>query len=133
MPAAARGRSSGTNGPFDSARASPQTAGPARKPMSATIYFDSEPETGFDERCARSASALRELGVGPGDVVALMLQNEPILLELMLAARQVGAYFCLVNWHFKSGEVAHILSDSGARVLVVHAHLVDTIREGLPP
>src|SRR5512140_204476 len=100
--------------------------------MSPTIYFDTEPETRFDERCARSASALRELGVGPGDVVALMLQNEPLLLELMLAARQVGAYYCLVNWHFKSGEVGHILTDSGAKVLVVHTHLVDTIREGLP-
>ena len=101
--------------------------------MSATIHFDTEPETGFDERCARSASALRELGVGPGDVVALMLQNEPVLLELMLAARQAGAYFCLVNWHFKAGEVGHILRDSGAKVLIVHSHLVDTIREALPP
>ena len=55
--------------------------------MSATIHFDREPGTGFAERCARSASALREIGVGPGDVVALMLQNEPVLLELMLAAR----------------------------------------------
>src|SRR5512140_2517937 len=101
--------------------------------MSPTIYFDTEPETRFDDRCARSASALRELGVGPGDVIALMLQNEPLLLELMLAARQIGAYFCLVNWHFKSGEVAHILSDSGAKVLVVHSHLVETIQGGLPP
>ena len=101
--------------------------------MSATIYFDSEPESGFDAALRRSASALRELGVGPGDVVALMLQNEPVLLELMLAARQVGAYFCLVNWHFKAGEVGHILRDSGAKVLVVHTHLVDTIREALTP
>ena len=101
--------------------------------MSATIYFDTEPEADFDRRCAKSASALRELGVGPGDVVALMLQNEPLLFELMLAARCVGAYYCLINWHFKSAEVGHILSDSAAKVLVVHAHLLDTIRAGIPP
>jgi long-chain acyl-CoA synthetase len=99
-----------------------------------TIYFDALPEDGlaFDERCARSASALRELGIGQGEVVALMLHNEPVLLELMLAARAVGAHCCLINWHFKAAEARHILSDSKAKALIVHANLLEQIRDGIP-
>ena len=101
--------------------------------MSATVYFDTDPDADFEQCCARSASALRELGVGQGEVVALMLQNEPVLLELMLAARCAGAHFCLINWHFKAAEVRHILRDSAAKVLIVHAHLLETIRDAIPP
>jgi long-chain acyl-CoA synthetase len=100
--------------------------------MGATIYFDPQPEADFDGRCARSASALSELGAGPGDVVALMLHNEPVLLELMQAVRSVGAYYCLINWNFKSAEVRHILNDSAAKVLIVHAPLESAIRDAIP-
>ena len=102
--------------------------------MKPTISFDSTPEDSdvFQEQWNRAATALNELGIGPGEVVALMLHNEPVLLELMLAARALGAHYCLINWHFKAGEVRHILEDSGAKVLVVHANLVGSIREGIP-
>jgi len=55
--------------------------------MKATIYFDGGPEDRqkFQAQCERSTSALRELGICPGKVVALLLHNEPLLLELMLA------------------------------------------------
>ncbi len=65
-------------------------------------------------------------------VVALMLRNEPVVLELMLATRWIGARWCMINTHLKSDEVSHILRDSGAKVLVVHADLVDRIRDGIP-
>ena len=76
--------------------------GTGRPATSATIHFDPQPEADFDRHCAASASALHELGIGTGDVVALMLHNEPVLLELMLAVRCVGAYYCLINWNFKT-------------------------------
>jgi len=99
-----------------------------------TIYFDASPDDsqGFNEKCIRSASALKEIGIGRGDVVAFMLHNEPVLLELMLAARMVGAHFCLVNWHFKAAEVKHILDDSKAKALIVHANLLEQIRNVIP-
>lgn len=58
-----------------------------------------DPEV-FFERYQRAAAALREAGVGEGDVVALMLYNGPLALELMLAARWIGALWCPINWHF---------------------------------
>ncbi len=102
--------------------------------MRPTLHFGGDTEAGeaFFERCMQSATALRDAGVGPGEVVALMLRNEPLLLELMLAARWIGARWCLVNWHFKAAEVGHILSDSQARVLIAHGDLLGDIAGAIP-
>ncbi len=102
--------------------------------MAPTIYFDrpDEADSEFGRRCDRSARALNEMGIGPGNVVALMLHNEPIVLELMLATRAVGAHCCPINWHFKGQEVEHILSDSGASVLIIHGDLIAQIAGRIP-
>ena len=55
------------------------------------------------------------------------MRNGPTTLEVMLAARSIGALWCPINWHYKSEEVHHILDDSGARVLVVDAALWATV------
>ncbi len=94
--------------------------------MKPTVVFRGrveEPEA-FFERYQRAASALHALGVGDGDVVALMLRNGPAMLELMLATRWIGALWCPINWHLKTDEVRQILADSGARVFIAHADLL---------
>ena len=102
--------------------------------MPPTIYFDrlGEADSDFQRRCERSTRALNGMGIGPGKVVALMLHNEPIVLELMLATRAVGAHCCPINWHFKTQEVEHILSDSGASVLIIHSDLLEQVADGIP-
>jgi len=102
--------------------------------MAPTLYFDRSPEDAADfrQRCERSARALHAMGIGPGHVVALMLHNEPVVVELMLATRALGVHCCLINWHFKAAEARHILSDSGASVLVVHVDLLAQIAGGVP-
>jgi long-chain acyl-CoA synthetase len=82
----------------------------------------------FDARCRRAARVLHEAGIGEGDVVALLLRNGPLALEVMLAARALGALWCPINWHFKTDEVAYILADSGTKVLVADGALL----QGLP-
>ena len=102
--------------------------------MKPTVHFGGAtlaPATFFD-RWRRSASALAECGVGERDVFALMLRNEPVALELMLAGRWIGARWCMVNWHFKAQELRHILADSGARVFIVHADLLEAIEGSVP-
>lgn len=85
-----------------------------------TIEFDGQriDSEAFHQRILKSASALRSAGLGEGDVIALLLPDGPEALEVMLVARWLGALWCPINWHFKTGEVQYILSNSGARLLV---------------
>jgi long-chain acyl-CoA synthetase len=102
--------------------------------MKPSIQFDdaTEEREAFFQGYLRAATALREAGLGNGEVVAVMLRNEPAMLELMLAARWIGARWCPINWHFKAAEVRHILVDSQAKMLVVHADLLAQIAAAIP-
>src|SRR5947208_9483547 len=85
------------------------------------------------ERALRGVNALAALGVGEGDVVAVMLRNEIAFLEAMLIARLAGCYSCPINWHYKADEAGYILRDCGAKALIVHADLLRQIDGGVPP
>lgn len=106
--------------------------------MKPTVVFSGQTEApqAFFERYQRAARALRHLGVGEGDVVALLMRNGPAMLELMLAARWIGAQWCPINWHFKAEEVRYILDDCRARLLVADAGLLSAldvpVHGGLP-
>src|SRR5260370_29312158 len=80
----------------------------------------------------RRGGGFDRLGIAEGDVVALMLRNEQAYFEAMLACRQLGAYYCPINWHFKAGEAGFILRDSGARALVANPDLLPQVEAGLP-
>ena len=97
--------------------------------MKPTLNFQgqrTDPEA-FFQRYLRAASALRAAGAGEGDVVAVMMRNGPAMLEVMLAARWIGALWCPINWHFKTGEVQYILSDSGTKVFIADADLLGAL------
>jgi long-chain acyl-CoA synthetase len=69
--------------------------------MRPTIVFEGQTlaADAFEQQWRRSATALRAAGVGDGDVVALLMHNGPLALELMIAVRHLGAQWCPVNWH----------------------------------
>jgi long-chain acyl-CoA synthetase len=81
----------------------------------------------LERRAACAAGGFDRLGIGEGDVVALMLYNEPAYFEAMLACRRLGAYHCPINWHYKAAEAGYILRDSGAKVLVADPDLLPQI------
>ena len=67
----------------------------------------------------RAASRhLRDLGVRPGDVVALKLTNRVEFVVLLFAAWRLGAAITPINPNLTDGEVDRQLDASGARVLV---------------
>ena len=66
---------------------------------------------------SRLANALRAHGVQRGDRVALYLPNIAAFAVCYLGALKVGAIAVSINAIFKSDEVKHILTDSGASVL----------------
>src|SRR4029079_1841741 len=66
----------------------------------------------------RVAQGLRQLGVRPGDRVALWLPNVTAWLATFFACAQLGAVAVAVNTRFRSHELADILARSRAKVLV---------------
>lgn len=85
----------------------------------------------FDARTTRLANALARRGVGAGDRVAVMLPNGIEFFEAWAAAAKLGAPVVLVNWHLKADELAYILGDSQARVLIAHRDLADRYEPAL--
>ena len=73
----------------------------------------------------RLVHGLRALGLRRGDVVATLLRNEPAMLELAMAALQGGLYLTPINHHLTASEVAYVLADSKARVLVASDSFAD--------
>jgi long-chain acyl-CoA synthetase len=84
------------------------------------------------ERALRATRGLHELGIGSGDRVALLLRNSIEFLEASIATVPLGANAVPINWHWRGGEVAHVLLDSGAKALVVHADLLPAIASSVP-
>ncbi|MFG3442001.1 AMP-binding protein [Nonomuraea sp. NPDC047897] len=61
---------------------------------------------------------LRARGLGPGDVVAGVLPNGVEAVALLMATGQIGLYYVPVNWHLTEPEIAYILDDCDARLVV---------------
>ncbi len=79
----------------------------------------------LDDNSARLASALHELGLREGDVIALLSDNTAEAFEVSWAALRSGLYVTPINWHLAPAEVEYILSDSGAQALFVSAGVHD--------
>ena len=102
--------------------------------MVATVIAGDRQRDGatIEQRALCGVGALTALGLGEGDVVAIMLRNEPAFLEAMLIARTAGCYSCPINWHYKADEAGYILRDCSAKALIVHADLLRQIEGGVP-
>jgi fatty-acyl-CoA synthase len=85
-----------------------------------TAFIHGEERLSFSqlhERALRTAQGLAELGVGPGDRVALWLPNVPAYPILYFACAFLGAIAVAVNTRYRAVEVADIVGRSGAKVL----------------
>ena len=80
----------------------------------------------LDERSTRFAHAVAAVGLRRGDVVALLMENSPRYHEVAWAARRSGLYLTVLNHHLNTDELAYIVNDCGARVLVAGASLAET-------
>jgi long-chain acyl-CoA synthetase len=85
------------------------------------------------ERAARAAAGLVALGLRSGEAAVLLMRNDPVVLEASIAASKVGAYAVPISWMLKPEEVAFLLRDSGARILIIHADLLAAIEAMIPP
>ncbi len=106
----------------------------ARLPRKTALIFYGR-EISFaelDEASDRFAAWLRGRGVGPGDRVALYLENCPQFAVAHFGALKVGAITVALNPMHKAHELGHELEDSGARVVVAAdagREVVESVRD----
>jgi acyl-CoA synthetase (AMP-forming)/AMP-acid ligase II len=87
------------------------------------------------QRIRQAAGALRAGGIDPGQRIAFLDKNHPGCLETLVGAASIGAVATIVNWRVLGDELAHVLNDSGARLLFVGAELqpaFEAVRANVP-
>lgn len=77
----------------------------------------------LESRSVQFARWLIQAGLEVGDRVSVVAVNDPIVFELYWAVIRSGMYFTAVNVNGTVDEIAHVVNDSGARILVVSADL----------
>lgn len=81
----------------------------------------------LDSRSNQGAQLFRSLGLYPGDVIALCLENSPIFFEITWAAQRSGLYYVCISTKLLSDEVEYILQDSGAKIFVTSSSIYENI------
>jgi acyl-CoA synthetase (AMP-forming)/AMP-acid ligase II len=92
-----------------------------RYPDRTAVHFAGRNRTFAElgERVAKLAGALRELGMGPGDRIAMLALNSDRYLEYQLAVPWGGAVLNPCNVRWSAAEIIYSLRDSGSTMLIV--------------
>jgi fatty-acyl-CoA synthase len=99
-----------------------------------TLHEEEYSYAELGRRIGATAELLRARGVQRGDRVAFAAGNSSEVLEFMAATLALGAAFVPLNTRLSGAELAFIIGDAGAHLVVADAALatlVDGAREGL--
>ncbi|MQA13242.1 MAG: long-chain-fatty-acid--CoA ligase [Pseudonocardiaceae bacterium] len=88
-------------------------------PDSDALLFEGSTTTytQLRRRAGRLAAALSTMA-GPGDRVAVLAENRPEFVEAYYGVPMAGMALTFINYRLHPEEIAYILVDSGARVLI---------------
>jgi len=76
-----------------------------------------------DDRAARLAAALEAAGAGAGSHIALYQYNAPEYMECLFACSKLRAVPVNVNFRYLEDELAYLIDNADAQVLVYHRQL----------
>ncbi len=97
-----------------------------KHPAKTAIYFGDK-EISYGDLLARSqaigAHLQNQLGVKPGDRVAIWLKNCPEFVESVFGILNAGGVIVPLNNFLKASEAGYILNDGGIDVLICDAEL----------
>lgn len=91
-------------------------------------------ETSYDTlktSIEKMAGLLQEQGAGPDIVVALLMKNSPAFIEAAMAIGHLGGIYLPLNFRLSSEEVAYIIEDAGAKLIIADEELAGTIPDGI--
>jgi long-chain acyl-CoA synthetase len=74
----------------------------------------------LERRANRAAQALLSLGVGRGDRIVFLDKNGLEFFDLLFGAAKIGAVLAPLNYRLAPAEMAWIVNDTGAPLLVAH-------------
>ena len=80
----------------------------------------------LDRRSNRVANALVDAGLRPGQRVCMLDKSHAGCIELLFGTAKAGGVFTPVNWRLAPPEIAYVVNDAEARVLVVGAEYAET-------
>ncbi|MCZ2857276.1 AMP-binding protein [Blastococcus sp. VKM Ac-2987] len=110
-------------------------AGVTRDPGAVALrYFDGMiTRQELDELSDGLATGLLAHGFGPGDRLAVYLQNVPQFVIAMVAAWKAGGTMVSINPMSRQRELSYLLKDSGAAVLLSLETLYDQVAREVVP
>lgn len=83
----------------------------------------------LDEAANQVANLLIELGIVPGDRVALLDRNCPLWVAIYFGAARCGALLVPLNFWHRAGELAYALNDSGTRLVIASGDFAPVLEE----
>ena len=86
----------------------------------------------FNARVNRCANMLLSLGLVPGGQCIHVHYNSPLGFEIGHALRKIRAINTQMNWRLRGPEVAYILNDSNARVVIAGSEFTGVVDDARP-
>ena len=86
----------------------------------------------YEAAANRMAHLYRDEGLARLDHVAFFMENNPRMLECEAGAERTGLFYTCINSYLSPDEVAYIVNDSQARVVVTSAAKREVAAQ-LPP
>jgi crotonobetaine/carnitine-CoA ligase len=104
----------------------------SKRPDKTHVIFEDGEEWSYAElrrRVVDKAAGLQQLGVRQGDYVAAWLPSGRDALIAFYAINYLGAIFVPFNTAYRGNLLAHVVANSGAKVMIVHPDLVERLAE----
>ncbi|WOE76043.1 acyl-CoA synthetase [Alterisphingorhabdus coralli] len=89
----------------------------------------------LDRRSNRAAHLFRSRGLEIGDTIAICMENQLHYFDMVWGAQRAGLVYVAISNRLTAPEIAYILKDSGAKLLVTStsmAHLLDELQQQAP-
>jgi long-chain acyl-CoA synthetase len=78
----------------------------------------------LEDRSNQAAQLFRSLGLRPGDHIAILCENQSRFYEICWGAQRSGLTYTAISTRLGTDEIAYIVNDCNARLLIVSAGLV---------
>jgi long-chain acyl-CoA synthetase len=83
----------------------------------------------LDRRSNQVAQLIRSRGIGVGQTIAICLENHPWYFALSWGGQRAGVHYVCISSRLTAPEIAYILEDSGAQLLLGSAYIGPVLDE----